>query len=244
MFGLDYDGTLTPIVDEPAHALLPTHTRAAILALTRRDDVSVAIVSGRTYEDLQELVGVPGVIYAGNHGLEISGPGIGFIEPAARAASRELHILAQNIAKKLHHIQGAYVEDKCLTLSVHHRRVASVDADEVFRLVHEIVNTQNDRFHVLSGNKVLEIRPQVRWNKGAAITWIKDQVGKPGTLVVYIGDDTTDEDAFRALGDAAVTIKVGDTAKTAARFFLADPETVQHFLQWVIELRAEMATEK
>jgi trehalose 6-phosphate phosphatase len=242
LLGLDYDGTLTPIVDEPAHALLPTPMRQALWALTRRDDVAVAVVSGRAHADLQELVGIPGVIYVGNHGMEISGPGTSFVEPGAKAASRELHILAQDVARRLQHIHGAFVEDKGLTLSVHHRRVAPVDAAEVCHTVHDVVNAHSDRFHVTPGNKVLEIRPLLCWNKGAAIRWIKEQLGKPDTLVVYLGDDTTDEDAFRLIGDDAVTIKVGDIAGTAARFLLSDPAAVQQFLQWVSELRDDKSS--
>jgi trehalose 6-phosphate phosphatase len=238
LLGLDYDGTLTPIVDEPAHALLPTPMRQAIWALTQRDDVAVAVISGRAHGDLQDLVGIPGVIYAGNHGMEISGPGMSFIEPDAKASSQDLRILAQILAKKLRHIPGTLVEDKGLTLSVHHRRAAPVDGEEVWRTVHEVVASRRERFHVTLGDKVYEVRPRLRWNKGSAIAWIKGRIHKPGTLVIYIGDDTTDEDVFQTLGEEAVTVRVGDNAKTAARFLVPDPATVQHFLQWVSELRA------
>jgi trehalose 6-phosphate phosphatase len=237
LVGLDYDGTLTPIVENPAQALLPTSMRQAIWALTRRDDVTVAVISGRSHGDLQELVGIPGLIYAGNHGMEISGPGMSFIEPGAKAASQELHSLAQELAKKLHHIQGVFVEDKGLTLSVHHRRAAPVDGDEVWHRVHNTVEPHRDRFHVTLGDKVYEVRPLVRWNKGSALVWIKERVAKPDTLVIYIGDDTTDEDAFRTLGDEAVTVRVGDNRETAAQFLVPEPVTVQRFLDWVNELR-------
>jgi trehalose 6-phosphate phosphatase len=238
---LDYDGTLTPIVDEPAQALLSNSMRQALWALTRRDDVTVAVFSGRTHADLQELVGIPGVIYAGNHGLEISGPGISFIEPTAKAASQELHELAQELARALRHVQGAFVEDKGLTLSVHHRRVAPVDVEEVWRLVRDAVMSPRNRFHVTAGVKAYEIRPRLRWNQGAAVHWIKERLGKPNTLVIYIGDDASDEDAFHALGEDAVTIRVGATAETAAQFHMTDPAAVQGLLQWVSELRDEKA---
>jgi trehalose-phosphatase len=237
LVGLDYDGTLTPIVDEPGHALLPTAMKQAIWALTQRPDVAVAVISGRAHADLQDLVGIPGVIYAGNHGLEISGPGISFIEPSAKAASQELHTLAQEIARRLRSVHGALVEDKGLTLSVHHRRVAPVEAEEVAMAVQEAVGAVKDRFHITLGAKVFEIRPLVRWNKGTAIIWIQEQLGKPDVLVTYLGDDTTDEDAFRSLGRQAITIRVGDTSDTAARFLLADPAAVLEFLQWVNQLR-------
>jgi trehalose-phosphatase len=211
--------------------------RQTIWALTQRDDIAVTVISGRAHGDLQGLVGIPGLIYAGNHGMEISGPGLSFLEPGARAAMPELHALAQEVARKLHHVPGAIVEDKGLTLSVHHRRVAAMDGEDVWRIVHGAVTPVRDRFHITLGNKVFEVRPLVRWNKGSALAWIKAQINKPDTAVIYIGDDTTDEDAFRALGEDAVTIRVGDHAKTAARHRLADPAAVQQFLQWIIDLR-------
>lgn len=237
LLGLDYDGTLTPIVDEPAHALLPTSMKQALWALTRRNDVTVAVVSGRAHADLQELVGIPEIIYAGNHGLEISGPGISFIEPFAKAASQELHILAQAIGRKLHHIPGAFVEDKGLTLSVHHRRVAAGEAGEVRQCVFDVVQAHADRFHVTLGNKVYEVRPLTQWNKGEAVKWIKTRVGQLKALVVYSGDDRTDEDVFHSFNGTDVTIKVGDVGETAAQFFLSDPQAVQEFLRWVGFLR-------
>lgn len=237
LLGLDYDGTLTPIVDDPALALLSKAMRQLIWALTQRDDITVALISGRAQADLQKLVGIPGAIYAGNHGLEISGPGVSYLEPTARAAMSKLHALGQDLAKKIGAVQGAFVEDKGLTLSVHHRRVAPVDAAEVCRVVHQTVAT-HEEFHITLGDKVYEVRPRVSWNKGSAVSWIKMQLGKPDTLVIYVGDDATDEDAFQSLGDGAVTIRVGDLAATSARFLLPDPATVQHFLEWILELRS------
>jgi trehalose 6-phosphate phosphatase len=239
LLGLDYDGTLTPIVDDPAHALLPTSMRQTLWALTQRDDVTVAVISGRAQGDLRELVGIPGIVYAGNHGMEISGPGLSYIEPAAKAATNELHALGQEIARRLRPVHGAFVEDKGLTLSVHHRRVAPVDSEEVWRAVHGVVAPQRDRFHVTLGDKVFEVRPLVRWNKGSALSWIKTQISAPDPLVIYIGDDTTDEDVFRILGETAVTIRVGKNAPTAARHHFPEPAAVHPFLHWVSELRGD-----
>jgi trehalose 6-phosphate phosphatase len=237
LLGLDYDGALTPIVDEPSLALLPEAMRQAIWTLTQREDMTVTVISGRTDDDLRKQVGIPGIIYAGNHGMEISGPGISFIEPGAKSAAPELHTLVQLIARKLQHIPGAMVEDKGLSLSVHYRRVAPVDGEEVWHTVHDIVASKCDQFQVTLGNKVYEVRPLLRWNKGSALAWIKGQIHKPDTLVIYIGDDKTDEDVFRTLGEETVTIRVGDDTQSAARFLVPDSATVQHFLHWLNELR-------
>jgi trehalose-phosphatase len=198
----------------------------------------VAIISGRAHAELRELVGIPAIVYAGNHGMEISGPGFEFIEPTAQAAARDLHLLGEAIAHNLADVPGVFVEDKGLTLSVHYRRVPPLYCEKVWHAVYDIVAKHRDEFHLTLGNKVYEIRPNVSWNKGAAIGWIREQVGTSDTVVIYIGDDTTDEDAFLALGEDAVTIRVCDHGHTAASFILQDPTTVQQFLHWIAELRS------
>lgn len=242
---VDYDGTLTPIVEDPGSALLQAPVKDLLEALARRNDVDVAIISGRALRELQELVGVAGLIYAGNHGMEIRGPAFGFVEPAAKAVARALHELGLDLSRKLGHIQGALVEDKGLTLSVHHRRVAPVDAEGVWRTVLRAVEPMSDCFHVTPGAKVYEVRPLVHWNKGAAVGWIREKLGVAEALVIYIGDDATDEDAFAALSDNVVTIRVGDSAATTvAHYLLPSPAEVHGFLRWVHELVDEKKGER
>jgi trehalose-phosphatase len=236
LVALDYDGTLTPIVEDATQAILPMRTKKIIEALSSQTDTAVAIVSGRAYADVRDLVGIPNLIYASNHGMEINGPGMSFHHPGAKDSSQALQVLASILAKQLDHVQGAFVENKGLTLSVHYRRVAPGDGEEVWQAVLHAVELVNDRFHVTLGNKVYEIRPLLCWNKGAALTWIKDQLGRRDTLVIYLGDDVTDEDAFAAVGDSGVTIKVGASETTLARFRLPDSSAVYEFLKSVHEL--------
>lgn len=242
---LDYDGTLTPIVDDPADALLAAPMRQLLGELARRRDVDMAIVSGRALADLQDVAGISGPIYAGNHGMEINGRGISFVEPVAHASAQALHEIRRDLTEKLRHIPGALIEDKGLTLSIHHRRVAPIDAAEVWQTVLRAVEPLSDRFHVTPGAKVYEVRPLVRWDKGAAVKWIKERLGLRDALVMYIGDDATDEDAFVALDGSAVTIKIGDSAATtAARYLLPSPAEVYGFLQWIHELLQEKSSPK
>ncbi len=245
LLALDYDGTLTPIVNDPQDAWLAPSVRNLLGALSRRSDSDVAIVSGRAHGDLQNRVGMPHLIYASNHGSEITGPGMLFIDPGAQAAAQTLHEMALQLADRLRPIAGAAVEDKGLTLSIHHRRVAPVDIEEVWRAVLQAVEPVSDRFHITPGLQVYEVRPRVRWDKGAAVAWIKEHLGKNDSLVIYIGDDATDEDAFVALGSNAITIKVGNSATaTAARFFVPSPAEVHDFLTWVHALLQEKKRER
>ena len=237
LLGLDYDGTLTRIVDDPTQATLSTPMRRVLWSLAMRRGVSLAIVSGRSYKDLHTRIGLGSAIYAGNHGLEIRGPDFDFIEPAAAIHSEAINEIAADLRHRLRHIPGVIVEDKGLTLSVHYRRVAPIDSEEVWHTVLALVNNAEQLLHLTMGNKVYEIRPHLRWHKGSAMHWIRQHFGKADTMTFYLGDDTTDEDAFTTLTDA-ITIKVGANSDTAARYRLIDPDEVQHFLAWVDNLRS------
>jgi hypothetical protein len=121
---LDFDGTLVPLQDSPDQVLLPVSLRRMLLALSNQENRIVAVVSGRQRSDLQARVNVPGLVYAGNHGLEISGPGFVFIEPSAIGYRDKLLEFAKDLATRIKGIPDAWVEDKGLTLSVHSRLVA------------------------------------------------------------------------------------------------------------------------
>lgn len=232
LLGLDYDGTLTPIVDEPSSANLAPETRAVLQALAGRPGFSVALVSGRTLDDLRQRVDVAGLIYAGNHGLDVSGPGIRFIEPGAVKARRALGWLARILTGGLAHIAGAVVENKALTLSVHVRHVLPAQLPEVRRNVESAVAAVQHRFRIRLGNQVFEVLPRVDWNKGSALCWIKDRIAPVNAVVLYLGDDRTDEDAFLALSNE-ITVKVGAPALTLANYHLEGPAQVQEFLLWL-----------
>src|SRR5262249_5991479 len=108
---LDFDGTLTPFVEDPATASLSPQMQRVLRSLAGHEGVSLALFSGRERADLQTHVGIPGLIYAGNHGLEISGDGFIFIEPTAVACGKALKELAADLAQALQHVPGAFVED-------------------------------------------------------------------------------------------------------------------------------------
>jgi trehalose-phosphatase len=231
---LDYDGTLTPLVDRPGDAHLAPATRATIVALTQRSNTTVAILSGRALEDVQRRVGIAGLIYAGNHGLEITGPDVDFVGIAPGPVQDQLHQLAEELAERFRPISGVLVENKRLTLSVHFRLVADDKQDEFHHAVRHVFGDLPSCFRMTTGHKVYEIRPQIDWNKGAAALWLCNRLGGREVLPVYLGDDRTDEDAFLALV-GGITIKVGNPAETSAAYYLAGPPEVRRFLQWLAE---------
>jgi trehalose-phosphatase len=233
---LDFDGTLSHFVDDPAAARLSPSMERAVRAIAGHDTMSVAIVSGRDRTDLHRLVDIPGLIYVGNHGLDISGPGYMFVEPTAASRTEELRTLAQTLTTNLQAIEGVIVEYKGLTISVHYRQVAPAAYDEIRRIVHATLAGASHPFVLSVGEKVHEIRPRVYWNKGTAVNWIRGQLGKPDALPIYVGDDTTDEDAFTALRDDGIAVKVRSGTETAAHYTLEGPADVRRFLEWLDHL--------
>ncbi|MBI2831063.1 MAG: trehalose-phosphatase [Chloroflexi bacterium] len=240
----DYDGTLTPIVERPEVAYLPDNVRQLLESLSRQPGVTVGVISGRELADLKGRVTVDGIIYAGNHGLEIEGPGVKFTHAIAEETAPVIRLIHQLLERALRTVKGALVEDKGLTLSVHYRQVEADKTGEVKSIFERIVSgaQASGRIRVTRGKKVYEVRPAVAWDKGKAIKLVMKQCGKggrkSGIFPIYLGDDLTDEDAFRvieAYGDG-LSVFVGDEKqKTVARYFLKSPSEVAVFLGMLLE---------
>ncbi|HEX4593107.1 MAG TPA: trehalose-phosphatase [Bryobacteraceae bacterium] len=232
LLSLDFDGTLAPIDVNPGAALMPAESRRALKALEASERCTVAIISGRALPDLRERVRMEEIIYAGNHGLEITGPGLHFIEPSAAQRVEALEELARHLQVRLRHIPGVEVESKVLTASIHFRRASPNKLDEVHKLVLEAVAPIVSLFQVTQGLQIFEIRPRVNWHKGMAVRWIKQALGRGDALSIYLGDDVSDEDAFATLRDD-ITISVGRVSGTCAQYHIDLQESVQEFLVWL-----------
>jgi len=231
---LDFDGTLAPIHVNPGAASMPPESRRALRALEAGPRSSVAIISGRALPDLRERVRMDEIIYAGNHGLEITGPGLHFVEPTAAERVEALEELARHLQVRLRPIPGVEVESKVLTASIHFRRASPNRLPEIHNIVQVALSPVIDLFQVTQGWEVFEIRPRVNWHKGLAVRWIREALGRRNALPLYIGDDLTDEDAFRALPEG-ITVSVGRSKGTCAQYHLELQESVQEFLQWLAE---------
>jgi trehalose-phosphatase len=239
LFLTDFDGTLVPIVEKPELAVLPEVTRKLLQALTSQRNVTVGIISGRSLVDLKEKVKVDGVIYAGNHGFEIEGPGLSFVNPIVDEIKPFFRIIRQILVLSLKTIKGVLVEDKGITLSVHYRLVDEGKTKDVEKLVERAINSPKSLglFKVSSGKKVFEVRPAVNWDKGKAIRLIMKRYGKggkkSGLLPIYLGDDLTDEDGFRVIEKYGngITVYVGESKSiSTATYYLISPNEVQDFL--------------
>jgi alpha,alpha-trehalase len=240
---LDYDGTLTPIVERPELAVLSEEMRQTVVDLARY--CTVAIVSGRDRRDVEKLAGIENIYYAGSHGFDIAGPagkkiefqqGVDYL-PALDEAEKALR-------QRLDPMDGAQVERKKFAIAVHFRRVAETLHPEVERAVDEVIS-QSPGLVRTGGKMIFELRPDIDWDKGKALSWLLRELDldRRDVVPIYLGDDLTDEDALREIEHRGVGILVRDeTRSTHARYALEDTADVRIFLQTLGDFLEERAS--
>ena len=235
LLGLDFDGTLSPIARRPGLAKLPFRNKALLQRLAKLRKVRVAIVTGRALSDIKTKVGLPGLIYVGNHGLEIEDlSGRVWVHPQARRVAGLMRRLAAELREALKRFPGAFVEDKGLTLSVHYRALPRYLSPRPIReIIGELVAGERRRVRIKAGKMVWEIRPHLEWNKGYAMRrLLGEKIGQ--WHPVLVGDDATDEEGFRSLGPDAITIRVGYKKDSYARFRLKSQRQVSLLLEYFL----------
>ncbi len=234
VFFLDYDGTLTPIVDKPELAVISEEMRRTVARLAKVH--TVAIVSGRMREDVENRAGIKDIFYAGSHGMDIAGPGLSLLEPRVKEAAGLISKVSARLSKDLEGIEGILVERKKISVAVHYRllkdegRLPGIEAR-----VRQIVD-EHKALRLMHGKKVLEVLPDIPWDKGQAVRWIMDalKVSWEASCVVYIGDDVTDEDAFRTLRTRGTGVVVSERPlSSCAHFRVASPDDVRRFFEKV-----------
>lgn len=226
---LDYDGTLTPIVDRPELAVLSSSMRATLRRLASQ--LAVAIVSGRDIDVVADLVKLDQITYVGSHGLDIAGPagsrlrkevGLDFLEVLDQVEG-ELKRRTQGIA-------GVVVERKRFSVSTHVRLVAS-DMRPGVETVVDAVQRAHPSLRREGGKMLFELRPDIEWDKGRAVRWLLEALGRHPSEALFIGDDLTDEAVFRALSGEGIGIVVAESARqTAADLRLESVDEVQTLL--------------
>jgi len=232
---LDYDGTLTPIVDDPDKAFLPKDMKTVLEQLAKL--LPVAVISGRDRADVQNLVGIENIYYAGSHGFDIAGPDKKETNPGnMEDYLAELDQADKKLKEKIEDIEGAWVERKKFAIALHYRKVEEKNIDQVIQAVEEIART-HPKLRQSGGKKIFELRPDIDWHKGKALMWLLEKLDldKPDVLPIYLGDDVTDEDAFDTLRNRGIGVVVMDSPqKTKARYRLRNPEEVRLFLNKII----------
>ncbi len=235
---LDYDGTLTPIVDRPEDAVISETMRQAVRDLAQR--CTVCVVSGRDRRVVQDLMGVDDLVVAGSHGYDIWSPDEGTVQHEAGAGSEELiEEVTARLRGELDGTPGVLIEPKKVSVAVHYRLVDEEHRPRVREVVERLLDERADELKVTPGKMVYEIQPKLDWNKGKAVLYLLEALGldRDDVVPLYLGDDITDEDAFEALADRGIGIFVGDPddpeiagRTTAADFVLHSIEEVERFL--------------
>lgn len=235
---LDYDGTLTPIVDRPEEATISQSMREAVRELAGR--CPVCVVSGRDRKVVQELMGLDDLIVAGSHGFDIWSPEEGTIQLDVGEGSEDLLAeVRERLESGTASVEGSLVEPKKTSVAVHYRLVAEEEKPGIERLVAEILDERPGELKVTPGKMVYEIQPKIDWDKGKAVLYLLEALGldREDVLPIYLGDDVTDEDAFAAIQPSGVGIFVGRPddpevagRDTAADYVLNTMEEVERFL--------------
>ncbi len=206
---LDYDGTLVPIAEDPANAVLPESTCRLLKRLSGR--FKVAIVSGRSLKDLKYRVGIEEITYVGNHGMEISSPAFTMRFDIGRRAGAELSSAANELRGLILKWPGTVLEVKEVSLSLHYKNLSGESEKLFYGEAREILDRVTTRgfLRVTGGKKIIELRSRALWHKGSAVKWIMGRGEFKDTFPLSIGDDLTDIDAFRAVKGKGLSVFVG-----------------------------------
>ncbi|RJR30167.1 MAG: trehalose-phosphatase [Desulfobacteraceae bacterium] len=241
LVSLDYDGTLTPIVERPEKAVLSAEMRRRVSELA--DLCTVAVITGRDLAEVKRLVGLGKIYYAGSHGFDISGPGDRHVLQMGTEFLPLLDHAQEALHEMLGSIPGMLIERKRFSVTVHFRLVEKDRLPEIEESVNLVLrNTQGLRKNC--GKKIFELQPGVDWNKGKALMWLMDALDLhlDNVLPLFIGDDATDEDVFEVLRTSGIGIVVRDDAaaeghlQSAAQYGLENQQQVEPFLQMIIEM--------
>ncbi|HSJ43759.1 MAG TPA: trehalose-phosphatase [Euzebyales bacterium] len=234
---LDYDGVLTPIVDDPAAATLGDDMREAVRQAA--DRLTVAVISGRDLDDVRAMVDLPGLAYAGSHGFDMLLPD-GSRERKGDEYLDDLDAVERALRDELADAEGVTVERKRYAIAVHTRRARDEATRRRAGAVVDDLATDVDRLRVTGGREIKEFRPDLDWDKGRALVRLTEvlDLDVDRHPPVYFGDDLTDEDAFAAIAHDGVGVVVAgaEDRPTAAHVRLDHPGQTEQLLRFLAEL--------
>lgn len=229
---LDYDGTITPIVARPERATLTYQMKEILKALSRI--YPTAIISGRALADVRKKIGIDKLAYAGNHGTEIWSADYTMVFDAGVAYKKELKKLARELETLVRAHRGVIMENKGHSITIHYRlldtRRARVFAEQYANVVERAA--AEGAIRLANSKKAFEIRPNTEWNKGSAVDWLLQRKTFRGTYPIYIGDDETDKDGYRAVAGRGISVHVGHEIDEADYYLVAQTE-VRTLLKWL-----------
>ncbi|WKN31077.1 trehalose-phosphatase [Porifericola rhodea] len=235
VFFFDFDGTLAPIVSKPDQASLSEETRTLLQKLSK--EYKVAIVSGRDRKDIEERVNLHNLYYAGSHGFDIAGPNeMHHLHPEADDIIPRLEEVSEVFQELFQQEDHIKVEKKKFAVALHHRGASPELANKLEAAVKDQLEGES-KLKWDKGKCIIEIKPNLEWHKGKAVLWLIEQLGytTKDSLAIYLGDDTTDEDAFKELQKEGVGIMVEDhEQKTHAHYGLSEQKQVNEFIKQIM----------
>ncbi len=232
LLALGFDGILSPTVLRPSEATVPEDTRALLTKLAASPRITLAFLSGRSLHDIQTRVAMPDAFYAGNHGMEVRGPGLASSDGLAVSCRSDLVDALASLARCTKHLRGVLIEDKGMTVTVHWRQADAREGTALRELL-EVIVRSHPRLKVFAGEACWELRARASWNKGDALRQILAHLHLTPADTIYLGEEFTDEDAFAQLRDGFSFCVGGDTT-TAARFRLPAATDAAQFLFCVL----------
>jgi len=233
---LDFDGTLTPELPDPEIVFVDSIVRRILKEIQETGRIAIGVISDRSLDEIKGRIGVCEIVYAGNHGMEIMGPGVRFIDRAALAARDEIQLLALRFKYDLQGNQDVQIRNKGLSITIHWSTPQLPEFQkEIRNLVIDTVADGGGRFTVRDATNSIDILPSTNWTKGSAAVWINKHLGVDARNSMYVGDDATDEDAFCRL-QQAITVKVGPAGDTRARYTVKDSAEVLTLLKLLLIL--------
>lgn len=245
----DMDGTLSPIVNHPDDARATPKNLELLEKLNQQLEL-VGIITGRAVNDVREKVNIEGLVYAGNHGMEQWENGEVIVPPEIAAFRPNLEVVIQQVEPHL--LDGMLLEDKQSTLSIHYRN--ATEPDHIVRDFQSILApiVEDNNLDLFSGRMIFEIRPAVKINKGVAFQQLIETHNLSAAM--YIGDDTTDVDAFvvaRQLRetDTCYSLAIGvesddmpSAVADTADMMVSGVSDVEAFLSWLVSASSASST--
>ena len=233
---LDYDGTLTPVVDDSSTALLPEKTRRLIRKLS--EHWTVVIMTGRAVDNARNLVGLENLIYVGSHGFGMVGPEDSFHEEPGEPFRPVLDKAEKELREVISNLDGVRVERNPFSITIQYRQAGEGILPELEPRVDEVAGHYSEIIKT-TGKKIFELRPKADWNKGKALLYLLEKLhlDESRAVPLYIGDDSTDEEVFEAVADQGIGSLVSDGEQpTAASYVVRNPDEVVIFLEELVRL--------
>jgi len=237
---LDFDGVLSAIAKTPDEAFISNENIELVKKCVEL--FPVAVITGRTLEDIKKKMDIKDLFYIASHGLEWEEEGKYHVKPIPKETIAAINSAKERIRPLVSRYPGMILEDKSFMFALHYRimKPELIDAfiKEATSILEPIVEQNNLRLD--HNMKTFELRPDINWDKGDSAIFAEKYFNKKvgGKFIpIYIGDSLTDEDAFKAIREHGITIRIGENKESAAEWYMEDQREVALFLKWLLSFR-------